>query len=79
MFFSNFCHNYHQNYHDNYHCNHHYHIKIFFGHTRITLFLTLKKEDQVARIRGMGGGNLGNYRMKTFFLHDVFSEKRGNM
>ena len=55
MFFS---HNYHQNYHDyhhNYHCNHHYHHRDFFGHTRKTLFLTSKKEDQVARIGGMGG------------------------
>ena len=31
-------------------------IKIFSGHTRKTWFLTSKKEDQVARIRGMGGG-----------------------
>ena len=28
----------------------------FFGHTRKTSFLTSEKEDQVARIRGMGGG-----------------------
>ena len=40
----------------------------FFCHMRKTLFLTSEKEDQVARIRGMGGDNLGNARMKTFIF-----------
>ena len=46
-------------------------IKIFSGHTRKTWFLTSKKEDQVARIRGMGGclGDSGNARKKTFFCY----------
>ena len=45
-------------------------IKIFSGHTRKTWFLTSKKEDQVARIRGMGGclGDSGNARKKTLLL-----------
>ena len=54
MFFGNFCHHYDQNYHHNYHCNRHYH-QYFFCHTRKTLFLTSEREDQVARIGGMGG------------------------
>ena len=56
MFFSHFWHHYHQNYHHNYHCNHHWY---FFCHMRKTLFLTSKKEVQVARKRGRG--NLGNF------------------
>ena len=49
MFFSNFCHNYHHNYH----CNNHYHYPKKKGHTRKTLFLTSKKEDQDDRIGGI--------------------------
>ena len=44
------------------------------GDTRKTLFLTSKKEDQVAWIgvRGGGLGDSGNARKKTFFSMDVF-------
>ena len=43
-----------------------------FGHTRKTLFLTSKKEDQVARIGVMGGGGVRGFgqcpKENVFFL-----------
>ena len=44
--------------HHNCHWNHHYHHQNFFGHTHKTTFLTSKKEDQVARNGGKGGGRI---------------------
>ena len=73
IFFSSFCHDYHQNghhYHHNHHCNQHYHYRNFFGHTRKTLFWHPKKEDQVARMGGMGGDSM--LERKRSFSMDVF-------
>ena len=43
-------HHYYQNYQHNYHCNHHQNFSVILA---TTLFMTSKKEDQVARIGEM--------------------------